>query len=166
MEPQTWWNYNAEKSLDIFKDWVGDSNAESKLYMANYLKDKSYKSLVDAGCGNATFYDTLVHNQLDIKYIGVDSCKYFINLNIDRGLNMIESDIRNITVPDSSIDIVFSRHTFEHQPTFRDILGELIRVAIKEITHIFFIKPSDTEDIKYSHEDNLYHNCYSKTDIS
>ena len=31
MEPQTWWNYHAEKSLDIFKDWVGDSNAESKL---------------------------------------------------------------------------------------------------------------------------------------
>jgi hypothetical protein len=37
MEKQTWWNENVEKNIDTFKNWVGDENAESKLYMLNYL---------------------------------------------------------------------------------------------------------------------------------
>ena len=44
-------------------------------------------------------------------------------------------------------------------------MSELLRVSKKEMTHIFFIKPSAIENISYSQHENLYHNCYSKDSI-
>ena len=165
MQEQTWWNQHVHSKMDDFHQWVGDSHAESKEYMATYLQKKTYHSLIDAGCGNATFYDTLQHNGINIQYIGVDSCQYFIEHNTTQGITMIESDIRHTPLLDSYVDIVFSRHTFEHQPHFKEIMKELLRIAKKEMTHIFFIKPSEKETIHYTAHDNLYHNCYSKQDI-
>jgi ubiquinone/menaquinone biosynthesis C-methylase UbiE len=162
MDEQTWWNNNINFKIEQFKNWVGNSDAESKIYMAKYLKTKNYTSLLDAGCANATFNDTLKKNNINLEYTGVDSCQYFIELNRKNGLKMIDSDIRKISVSDNSYDIVFSRHTFEHQPNFDIILDELIRISSKEICHIFFIKPKDEQIIKYDEPSNLYHNIYSK----
>jgi uncharacterized protein YihD (DUF1040 family) len=66
---------------------------------------------------------------------------------------------------DNSYELSYSRHVFEHLPTYDDILNEMIRVASKYVVHIFFIKPAETEKISYWEEENLYHNRYSKNDI-
>jgi SAM-dependent methyltransferase len=158
---QTWWNEKVEKNIETFNGWVGDYKAESKLYMGNYLKSKNYASILDAGCANASFLDTLKYLNINMTYVGVDSCKYFVSLNNARSINTIESDITKMCISDKSYDIVFSRHTFEHQPHFQPILLELIRVAKNEACHIFFIKPAETELINYSQDGNLFHNRYS-----
>jgi ubiquinone/menaquinone biosynthesis C-methylase UbiE len=166
MEPQTWWNKNIDTKLETFKGWVGDWNAPSKQYMANYLKNKSYSSLIDAGCANATFYHTLKYNNINIDYIGVDSCKQFIETNNKNGIQTIDNDIRDMKhFTDSSIDIVFSRHTLEHQPNFEQTLNEFIRVANQEVCHIFFIPPKIVEKMDYNPEIDLYHNVYSISKI-
>ena len=165
MNKQTWWNTNINNQIYDFKIWVGDENAESKIYMAKYLQSKSYTSLMDAGCGNATFNTTLKNYNISLHYTGVDSCQYFIELNSKNNIEMIYADIRQIPLLDSSYDIVFSRHTFEHQPNFDIILDELIRIASKEMCHIFFIKPSSIQCINYDKIVDLYHNIYSKSII-
>lgn len=166
MDPQTYWNSNM-LDFETFKLWVGDDNAESKIYMAKYLKDKNYQTLVDAGCGNTTFNDTLKNNKINIKYTGADSCVKFINDYRMRGIDMLETDIRNFkNTPDSAYDCAFSRHTFEHQPDYKIILNELIRIAKMETCHIFFIKPTlEAEQIIYTKHLDLYHNKYCITDI-
>ena len=108
-------------------------------------------------------YNTLKNLNIPINYTGVDTCSYLIDLNRQNGIKMIDSDIRQIPVSDNSYDIVFSRHTFEHQPNFDIILNELIRIASKEMCHIFFIKPSSKQVIDYNQKTNLYHNIYSKS---
>lgn len=165
MAEQTWWNQHIGKQLEEFKGWVGDASAPSKIYMANYLKGESYQTLLDAGCGNATFYYTLRQGQNPISYTGADSCIYFVEDNRKHGIDMIQTDIRKISVEDKSFDIVFSRHTFEHQPTVDIILKELMRIAKKEMCHIFFLKPAEKQIINWDVQTNLYHNTYSQVDI-
>lgn len=171
MAEQTWWNHNIGTRLDEFKGWVGDGSAPSKVYMARYLKGVngellSYRTLLDAGCGNATFYDTLQKENVDgLEYTGADSCVYFVEDNRKRGIQMIQTDIRKIPVEDRVYDVVFSRHTFEHQPTVEIILQELIRIAKKEMCHIFFLKPAEKQIINWDATTNLYHNTYSRPDI-
>jgi len=166
MKAQTWWNINAAKQYNTFSGWVGDSKAQSKEYMANYLKLHKYSSLVDLGCGNATFYDTLKNHNITINYQGVDSCTHFIQLNCARNIPMIESDIRSISsLNNDSIDIAFSRHTMEHQSSYIELLNEMIRICKYEACHIFFIKPAEKEEIKYSDGLDLYHNKYAKSMI-
>ncbi len=47
MQEQIWWNLNAETNFNTFKNWVGDENAETKVYIADYLKPLNYQSIVD-----------------------------------------------------------------------------------------------------------------------
>lgn len=166
MKTQTWWNNNAQNQYNTFRNWVGDSTAQSKVYMANYLKDKKYQSLVDLGCADATFYNTLQSHDINMKYTGVDSCAFFVKMLQDKNIPVIDSDIRSISsLSDKSIDCVFSRHTMEHQSSYRELLSEMIRIANCEACHIFFIKPADKEEIKYAASSDLYHNHYRKSDI-
>ena len=165
MEQQTWWNDNAHKMFDTFKDWVGDKNAPSKLYTSLHFKNKHYTSILDLGCGNCTLFGTLKDTNVNYKYTGVDSCIFFNDINTNRGIHMINSDVRKVdSVENSSYDFAFSRHVLEHQPEPNSTLAELIRIAKKEACHIFFIKPtsSSRHDIRYDAPSNLYHNIYSK----
>lgn len=167
---QTWWNQNAEARLDEFKNWVGDASAPSKRYMAEYLKTHpSYRTVLDAGCGTGTFYDTLRLHSVPVDYTGADACQYFIKMNRERGIRIVDADLRRIPVPDQTFDIAFSRHTFEHQPRVNDILLEMIRVGRQEMCHIFFIKPlvgaEQKEIINWDSNTNLYHNTYTRAHI-
>ena len=167
---QTWWKDNAEAQLNHFKHWVGDASAPSKVYMAEYLKGcPSYQTVLDAGCGTGTFYDTLRQHNLSMDYTGADSCPYFLRMNRERGLHMIEADIRFLPLPERAVDVAFSRHTFEHQPGPIAVLKELIRVARREACHIFFIKPLEGAEAKpvinWDPVTNLYHNTYRRVDI-
>ena len=169
MEEQVWWNKNAAKQYDTFKWWVGDDEAESKKYSAQYCVDRKYTSVADVGCGDATFYSSLIKLNKDIQYVGVDSCDFFIELNTKRNIPVIKSDIRHMpAIADSSFDICFSRHTFEHQLSFDKVLTEMIRVGRKEACHIFFIKPDEKKELIILGTDDykdLFHNKYCKSDI-
>tara|TARA_B110000208_G_scaffold181978_1_gene233259 strand:+ start:448 stop:1041 length:594 start_codon:yes stop_codon:yes gene_type:complete len=167
MTEQTFWNkFMSDKTIGTFENWVGESDAESKRYFYQYIKNKNYKTLLDIGCGNATLYDGLQDNNIDINYTGADSCDYFVKLGRNRNLNILHTDIRKTDVNDSTYDIVFGRHIVEHQPDFETLFTEMIRIAKKESVHIFFIKPNMGDTIiNYDKKQDLYHNTYGSLDI-
>lgn len=167
MKTQTWWNTNVKSQINVFKNWIGDENAESKCYVAKYLQSKKYNTFLDVGCGTATMSKCLLDHKLALQYTGVDSCEYLINLGKENSINIINSDVRNMNnILNSSYDFGFSRHVLEHQESFSLALSELIRVSKYEACHIFFIKPLETERINYDLSNNLYHNTYSIHDIN
>ena len=164
---QTYWNQNMNNThMSIFNSWVGDYNAESKVFLYNYLKERNYKNIIDMGCGNGTVYDGIKAYNIDIDYTGVDSCDYFLDM-VSKKTNVIKSDITNVNINDSSFDIVFGRHVVEHQPSFEILFNEMIRIAKYEVIHIFFIKPIEQNEsiINYDSNSNLYHNKYSEEKI-
>jgi len=166
--PQTWWNTNISSEIDTFKAWVGDENAQSKIYSAIHARTNNYISIIDLGCGHATFLNSLkkVYKECEFKYTGVDSCDYFNALNTSNGIDMINNDVRNlISVSDKSYDFSFSRHVIEHQPEPFATLSELIRISKKEACHVFFIKPGDILKINYDTNTKLYHNEYPREHI-
>ena len=166
LEPQTYWNTSIKNQMSTFVEWVGDSKAMSKIYAGAYCKEKGFRNVADLGCGTATFYTTLQDADPTIRYLGVDSCRFFILNALKQNIPILESDIRDISdLSDSSFDLCFTRHTLEHQPTFREVLREAIRVGRLEACIIFFIKPGASEVIHYDNSSNLYHNQYSITDI-
>jgi len=163
IQPQTFWNkFISDDTLSTFTNWVGDPQTESKRYFYHYVKNKDYKTLLDVGCGDATIYEGLKHNNINIDYTGADSCEYFVDLGRKKNLNILKTDIRKINTADSSYDIVFARHIVEHQPDFETLFTEMIRIAKKECIHIFFIKPdmSDKNVINYDNNTALYHNKF------
>lgn len=162
---QTWWDNNLDTHMDIFKQWIGDYNAESKVKIRNHVISKKYKSLVDFGCGIATEYYGYKNDGYEIDYLGIDSSKILHEKNTNDGVPMMLSDVDNTPLKNNSYEISFSRHVWEHQPSYKSCLDEMIRVASKEVIHIFFIKPNIEEVINYNSESNLYHNTFNKSEI-
>lgn len=166
MKISNWWNDNMnDDKLSIFEGWVGNFNTKSKKLIRDHVILKNYKSILDIGCGLCDTYYGYKQDNYNIEYTGLDSCKYFVEKAIVQNINIIESDMTKIDVPDSSYDVVYGRHILEHLPTYKIALDEFIRIAKFEIIIIFFIKPSNLEEIRYNDGNDLYHNIYSKKDI-
>lgn len=166
MKISDWWNKNMnDNMLPTFSSWVGDFNSDSKKKVREYIISKNYKSILDVGCGLCDTYYGYINDNYQIDYTGLDSCQYFIEKAKKDKINVIESDMNKIDLSDSSYDVVYGRHILEHLPTFKDALGEMIRISRFETIIIFFIKPVNKEEIKYASDLDLYHNIYSKNEI-
>ena len=163
---QTWWDQNLDKRYKEFESWVGPKSSVSKVFFRNYIKEKGYKHLVDVGCGPATEYYGYKEEYPELQYTGVDSSVFLYNKNVAAGISMLLAPAENIGVEDNFFEVGFSRHVLEHQPSFKPVLEELIRISEKEAIHVFFIPPKYTpEHIGYDPNENLYHNRYDKYTI-
>jgi ubiquinone/menaquinone biosynthesis C-methylase UbiE len=159
----TWWNKNAENRIDDFKIWVGDFDQPSKIHCRNYIINKKYKSIIDCGCGLASEYFGFKKDNYKIEYTGLDSCEYFIKLNNEKNIPMIEAELEaDFPVKDSTYECVYGREILEHLSYYEKTISEMIRIASKEVIAIFFIEPGDKDEINYWKEEDLYHNKYEK----
>jgi ubiquinone/menaquinone biosynthesis C-methylase UbiE len=159
----SWWNNNVEKRINDFKSWVCDFNHPAKVHCRKYVAEQKYKSILDCGCGIATEYYGYKNDSYDIKYTGLDSCKFFVEKNLKDGITMIESELENdLPIKQKTYDVVYCREVLEHLSYYEKTLSELIRVAKKEVIVGFFIKPTEDDDnISYWEEEDLYHNKYN-----
>lgn len=143
----TWWNNNIETRMSDFKSWIGDFNQPSKIYCRNYIANKQYKSVIDAGCGLASDYFGFKNDQYEINYIGLDSCTYLVNLNKKHDIPMIEAELNaDLPLSDNSYECVYCREVLEHLPYYEKTISEFVRIAAKEILIVFFIKPLEESE--------------------
>lgn len=164
---QTWWNENVKSDDNIFYNWICGSDALTKVYARKHIIENQYKSILDVGCANATMFYGFLNDKYDIEYTGIDSCKYLVKKNISNDINVILGNVNRTIFKDSLFDVVFSRHIIEHQPACEPLLLETIRIAKKEVIHVFFKKPHNSSPehhhiINYEQSSNLYHNTYSR----
>jgi ubiquinone/menaquinone biosynthesis C-methylase UbiE len=164
---QTWWDNNLqnEDRFNEYLGWLGDKDSDSRVFILDNIKDLEIKSIIDFGCGPCVDYFALKDEGYEFEYLGVDSCVHLKEYNESRGIPFLNAPVEKTGLEDNSYELSYSRHLLEHLPTYKDVLKEMIRIANKYVVHIFFIKPSDEEDINYWEEENLYHNHYNKSDI-
>jgi ubiquinone/menaquinone biosynthesis C-methylase UbiE len=164
---QTWWDDNLKKEyrFNEYLGWLGDSNVESRVFIRDNIKELGIKSIADFGCGPCVDYKSLKNDGYEFDYLGIDSCVHLKEVNESENIPFLNSPVEKTGLKDNTYELSYSRHLFEHLPSYKDALKEMIRISSKYVVHIFFIKPSEEENINYWEEENLYHNQYSKNDI-
>lgn len=163
-----WWNKNVESRVDDFKKWLEDDKALDTKYCREYIINKKYKSILDCGSGFCVNYYAFKDDKYEIKYTGVDSCDYLVDLNKQNGIEVLRANVEKpLPIEDCSYDIVYTRSVLEHLPHYATFVNEMIRVAKNEVIIIFFITPTDKEDDcdNYWPEEDLYHNHYNLTKL-
>jgi len=161
---EQWWVKNAEKRMGELKDWLGNEDADSRVKMRSYLKEKGYKNILDIPCGLCTEFFGYRKDGIDIDYYGADITPQLVERARKLGLNIVQASIEDLPFADSTFDICYARHILEHLSYYEKGVDEIIRVADKEALVIFFIKPQDTEVIYAPVDVNavIYHNQYDK----
>jgi ubiquinone/menaquinone biosynthesis C-methylase UbiE len=150
----------------------GPINVSQIMPLVKFTNDGD--SFLDVGCGSGTTLDAIRAIKRDVKYKGLD----FIHSRVDwlkkhyPGVDFDCQDARNMTEPDQSWDIVWSRHVVDHMESFEKAIDEQCRVSKKKVICILWyslqdrdeheIKPIVYEPITYSDE---YLNQYSRSKI-
>jgi histo-blood group ABO system transferase len=162
-----YWNKNmCDTMMPQFVEWVKDYTAESKVYIRNLVKDAGYKTVLDVAAGLCDQYHGYKVDGIDVEYTAMDNCKYFIDKAKEQNIPIIDASIHSdVQVPDNTYDIVTARHIIEHLPNFRLGIDQMIRMAKQQVVIIFFIKPTDSEKIRYTENNDMYHNIYKRQDI-
>jgi SAM-dependent methyltransferase len=86
------------------------------------------RSLLDVGCGNGTFVNTLARARPDLAVTGTDRSRAaLVHVSTDK----FESDVANIPRPDGAFDCVTCLQVIEHLPcnVYQRALKELARVS-------------------------------------
>lgn len=159
----SWWQKNLQTRIDDFSSWIGDFNKNDKIYCRKYVAEKNYKSLIDCGCGLATEYFGYKHDNYDINYTGLDSCRFLIERNEQQGINMINAELEALLpIRDSFYECVYCREVLEHLSYYETAIKEFIRIGQKEVIISWFIKPDSKDDeINYWDVEDLFHNKYN-----
>lgn len=160
----TWWNKNIPgKRLQEFESWIKEGVQSDRIYCRKYIAEKNYKSFLDCGCGLAVDYYGFKEDNYPIKYVGLDSCYYLIDLHRANDIQIIEAELdKPLPIRDDTYECVYGREIMEHLQYHRRTLDEFIRVASKEVIITWFIKPdNEPEDIKYREDEDVFHNKYN-----
>lgn len=143
MKQYQWWWDNVKDENGEFEGWLGGVDSPSRKYVANYVKGKEFKSVLDCACGYCT--DRIAFEGMD--YQGIDITPFLVDLANSKGLDVIQGNIEHIPLKNGSVDLVYARHILEHLESYEKALFEMVRVAKKEVMVVFFRKPGVNEEL-------------------
>jgi len=139
--------------------------------VAELIRDKGLKNILDIPCGNCVMYEVLKKYIPDIDYYGSDltsqmigvSLELFPELDYKIELYPIQATAYN----DNEFDVVIARHIFEHIPDWKEAIAECIRIAKKYIYYVFFLEPGKEEKLKLVNNisGDYYLNTYKEKDV-
>lgn len=97
------------------------------------------QTVLDVGCGEAFMQEWFT--KIGAKYTGITLGKEDIVKAKELGRNVLEMDFSFLDFPDSSFDLILSRHSLEHSPMPLLTLMEWHRVSKK---YLLLINPTPT----------------------
>lgn len=164
-----------------FKEWgkmgyVHDSNfmkhngneydSSGRVFVRDFITKKSIKSIVDIGCGPLVDLEYIIQDKLPVEeYIGYDVNKYdrWSEFNLPQWAKIIlTNNPYKIKEPDNRFQLVYTRHTLEHQEDHIKFLKELHRICKQYVVLVFFLSPSDLDVHKTEMWMKFYCKTYSK----
>lgn len=135
---QSYWQ--EDLSQEDLNNWLGKSEVMYKTYSIDYVEEKNYQSLIDCGGGVFTQYDLIQERGLEIRYVGTEITKKFIDIGTQKKIEVYHCPVQKMNVPDNYCEVALCLAVLNHQMEFRESIQELLRVAKEEVI-ISFFKP-------------------------
>ena len=102
-------------------------------YIADYLNDKNYNSVLDIGCGTGYLFE-LLNSQKDGEYVGIDLAENMIKKAKEKNIKnciFLNGSANNLPFEDEYFDIAVCSQSFHHYPYPNDAMKAAKRVLKK-----------------------------------
>jgi len=166
-----WWSATIGKQvpLDHIHEWQGNMDSASRKLIRETVMANKLSTILDVGCGMGVDYQGYKRSNLQVSYQGVDISKKLVAL-APEGSRITYATAYQLPFPNSSFEVVTCRHLLEYLADYQNALKEMLRVAIKSVIIVFFIRPDATltkDELrpKTEHGLILYHNLYSRSKL-
>lgn len=138
--------FNTPDSPSLCRGGGNGENHPSQLYaIRKYVTPEM--TFLDYGAGSGTTYEALQKNNLSVKeYRGLDMIKKnaeWCNEHFKTDVFEWNPTIHKIDKPDTSWDVVYSRHVVDHMNSFEGAMNEHKRVAKQLVIVVLWVPFSD-----------------------
>lgn len=169
---ETWWDaFSNAGGLPNLETWLGGVDADSRHRLRQRIAECGYKTVLDCGAGLGLDWIGFQNISYPVEYTGLEASQHMIDAAEKNARSyrqppppITRGSIEEIPFGDSSFDMVYCRHVFEHLPRFEVALSEMIRAAILEVVVVFFMPPGP-EAYLFRERDGLWQNRYAKNDV-
>ena len=150
-----------------FEKWLTGPMDETRVPVRKLIREAGYRSILDVGCGLCAEHDGFKAEKYDIDYVGLDLCAELVFHANARNVKVHGGSIENAAFPDKQFDVVHCRGVLEHLEDFRKAMGQMVRLASKEVMVSWFIPPGPTEKKSRSEKNGvvLWHNRFNRGDV-
>ncbi len=102
-----------------FVDWVLDR-----------VEWRGDEAVLDVGCGTGLYYDKLIEQQPNIRYVGMDLIDVMLrgHAGHDTGKGLLQGDAQQLPFATASFDVVMANHMLYHVDNVEIAVAELARV--------------------------------------
>lgn len=127
-----------DKLVDSYES-VREKQINSRYYslewinhLLDLLPSKSYKRILDFGCGTGIAYELIKERYPDAEYVGIDLSESMIAVGKKKypKVNFIAMDCENLLLEDNSFDLVIARSILHHIPNPDQAIAGINRVLV------------------------------------
>jgi ubiquinone/menaquinone biosynthesis C-methylase UbiE len=117
---------------------------------------KPGEKVLDVGCGPGWNFDHFLEHGPSVIYRGIDYSERFVRVaNKRTGTKVFEvGDVRDISEPDESFDVVILQDVLEHTNGYEKPLKEALRVARRVVIITFWHLTENDDHININKEEN------------
>lgn len=127
-----------EGAANYMESYGEGKNTPLRMKIASYLKPEEW--VLDVGCGPGWNCDTFLESGPSVYYRGLDYSERFVRVANQRtGMAVFrEGDVREISEPDKSFDVVILQDVLEHTNGYEEPLKEALRVSRRLVIVTFW----------------------------
>jgi hypothetical protein len=123
-----------------------------KCQTVKHIKEKKYKSILDAAAGVCSMYYLFHKEKYKINYTATEITPKYVELCQEQGIDIIHANIEHMPFEDNNFECTVAFDVINHQVDYRDSIKELLRVTQYELFISFFKKFEEevTLGVEYS----------------
>jgi ubiquinone/menaquinone biosynthesis C-methylase UbiE len=125
-------------------------------------------SVLEVAVGPGIEYDGMQKAGMKVDYTGVDVTPAMVELCRKRfpGVTFLEADVKRLPFKDNQFDLVMAKDLLEHLDGYEAALGEMYRVARREVLVYFFLPLAAGQTVLATHpESGFRYNRYAAADV-
>ncbi len=160
-----YWDHAQRQEFDDLVGLLSNINDPERVEIRRILRERSVRSLLDAGCGPATELLGYKQERLPLAYTGLDQSQSMLELCCKRHPEaaFVRGALDDMPFADRGFDAVLLKHVLEHQSDYPDVVREAVRVARRLVVINFFHRLLPLgRDIHLKDRRGFWNNWYSR----
>jgi len=160
-----YWDRARPEELGHVVELLSHTDDPERFEIRRVLQELKPRTLLDAGCGPGTEFEGYKRAGLNLSYTGLDGSEKMLAVARSNhpDARFIRGSLDMLPFGDRSFDVVLLKHVLEHQPDYRPVLREAVRVSRRAVVVNFFHRLLPLPfDVSLRDRRGFWNNWYSR----
>jgi ubiquinone/menaquinone biosynthesis C-methylase UbiE len=160
-----YWDHAQEQDLGRVVELLSHTDDPERFEIRRVLHELKPRTVLDAGCGPATEFEGYQRAGLPMTYTGIDGSERMLAMARRRypSARLVRGALDAMPFGDRSFDVVLLKHVLEHQPDYRPVIREAVRLCRRAVVIDLFHRLLPLPfDVRLKDRRGFHNNWYAR----